>query len=528
MDALKTFKKTIALFCVLYSMSSYAVELKVQKGDFVQGEFSAYAPNGTDLHAIFPDGSRRLLAQNIVGSRDFMFVTEHDGTLHLLATNSTNEKLSEHVQIRIEQQIPLAKQIAPPQTYLSPTLQRLAQQLATDDTGKQAQFIADFKRQMEKQGTPLIESSDTPKHKRVTFLWFGARHNVILWGGPTADHTLLQRLPHSDIWFTTFDIPDDTFLSYGFAPDVPTLPLDNTVQRRALLATLQKDPLNPHTYPPKSAVKNSDKFNLSSTLQLANAPKSDYLQTKNVSHGTLQFHDFHSKLLNNSRRIELYTPPNFKPQGQNVNLLFFFDGTDYLTKVPTPTILDNMQAIGKIAPTVAVFIDNPSYKTRAAELPPNPKFAKMLAEELYPWVAQRVGINPSAKQTALIGSSYGGLAAAYVATEYPNIFGNVLAMSGSFWWKYDDAPSEQNNAIAYHLANTPKLPLKFFISAGSFETAGNENSILAASRHLKDVLAAKDYDATYREYGSGHDYFAWQIILSDGLYELLSAHKSPQ
>lgn len=523
MNALKTIQKTTALFCLLYAMSSHAFELKVQKGDFVQGEFTSTDKSGLDLRVDFPDGTQRLLAQNIVGSRHFMFVAESGGVVHFQATDSTDGKHSTYFQIRIEWQIPVTKQIAPPENYLSPTLQNLAQQLATANTNKRTKRIADFRKQMEKQGTPLIEPSDTPRHKRVTFLWFGARHNVILWGGPTAEHTPLQRLPHSDIWFTTFDIPDDTFLSYGFAPDVPTLPLDKTAQRRALLATLQKDPFNPHTYPPQSAVKNLDKFNLSSVLHLPNAPQSNYLQTQNVPHGTMHSYDFHSKLLNNSRRIVIYTPPHFAPKKTPYNLLFFFDGTDYLEKVPTPTILDNLQAAGKIAPTVAVFIDNPSSQTRATELPPNPTFAKMLAEELYPRVTQQLGINPSAKRTALIGSSYGGLAAAYVAIEYPHRFGNVLVMSGSFWWKPDGTPSEQNNAMAYRLANTPELPLKFFISAGYFETHGNENSILTNSRQLKDVLAAKGYDVTYREYSSGHDYFAWQIILSDGLYDLLAA-----
>ena len=503
-------------------MPSQAFELKVQKGDFVQGEFITTDGNGLDLHADFPDGPRRL-AQNIVGSHHFMFVAESDGILHLQATNNINGKPSTHFQIRIERQIPVTKQIAPQGSYLSPTLQNLAQQLAAANTEKRVKFIAEFKKQMRKQGTPLIEPSDTSQHKRVTFLWFGARHNVILWGGPTAEHTPLQRLPHSDIWFATFDIPDDTFLSYGFAPDVPTLPLDKISQRRALLATLQKDPLNPQTYPPQSAVKNLDKFNLSSVLYLPNAPQSNYLQTQNVPHSTVHSYDFHSKLLNNSRRIVIYTPPHFAPKKTPYNLLFFFDGTDYLEKVPTPTILDNLQAEGKIGPTIAVFIDNPSNQTRAEELPPNPRFARMLAEELSPWVKRQLTINPSPKRTALIGSSYGGLAAVYVALEYPQYFGNVFALSGSFWWKRPDAPSDQNNAIAYRLANTPKLPLKFFISAGCFETHGNENSILANSRQLKDVLAAKGYDVTYREYSGGHDYFAWQIILSDGLYNLLVA-----
>ena len=49
-----------------------------------------------------------------------------------------------------------------------------------------------------------------------------------------------------------------------------------------------------------------------------------------------------------------------------------FDESAYLNNVPTPVILDNLIAAGKIPPMVAVLIANPSQDTRNKELPPNP------------------------------------------------------------------------------------------------------------------------------------------------------------
>ncbi|MDU8924078.1 alpha/beta hydrolase-fold protein [Pasteurellaceae bacterium LIM206] len=526
---MKKLFKILIFSTALLCLPVDAVDLTVEEGDFIQGEFSAEANNGLDLSVDFPDHSQRLLARNVQGKRLFMLVAESSGTLRFNVTDSMNSTASKNYRLHIERQIPRAEQVALPPDYLSPTIRRLAEQLASVDESQHTKLLNEFWQKVARQGTPLIENSRTAQQNLVTFLWRGAQHNVILWGGPTADHTHLQRLLNTDIWFATFDIPNDTLLSYGFAPDVPTLPLPAAKQRRTLLATLQTDPFNLHSYPnvtqDKSAVKILDRFNRRATLRLAAAPKSDDLQTQDVAHGKLQSTNFHSDLLYNSRRIIIYTPVNFTTAtavSMDWNLLFFFDAADYLEQIPTPTILDNMQASGKLTPTIAVFIDSPSYQTRADELPPNPRFAQMLAEELYPWVTQRLGINPSAKRTALIGSSYGGLAATYVASRYPHLFGNVLAMSGSFWWKSPAAPSEQNNYVAHYFATHAKLPLKFFISAGRYETLGNEQSILANSRQLKDVLIAKGYEVTYREYSSGHDYFAWQTILSDSLYSLLS------
>jgi enterochelin esterase family protein len=41
------------------------------------------------------------------------------------------------------------------------------------------------------------------------------------------------------------------------------------------------------------------------------------------------------------------------------------------------------------------------------ELPPNPQFARFMAEELMPWV-QAQGLGQMARRTVVAGSSYGG------------------------------------------------------------------------------------------------------------------------
>ena len=48
-----------------------------------------------------------------------------------------------------------------------------------------------------------------------------------------------------------------------------------------------------------------------------------------------------------------------------------------------------------------------------------------------------------------------------------------------------------------------------------------QSTIVAAIRHLRDVLRAKGYDVTYREVGGGHDYVHWRAMLADGLMTLL-------
>ncbi len=48
----------------------------------------------------------------------------------------------------------------------------------------------------------------------------------------------------------------------------------------------------------------------------------------------------------------------------------------------------------------------------------------------------------------------------------------------------------------------------------------NRPTPLAAARHFRDILQAKDYDVDYLEFSGGHDYLCWRGTLADGLLAL--------
>lgn len=510
----------LLLITTSYVKASNPIYLK--EGDFVKGKFTVLSNQSMTLTVLFPDQSKRRLLHNVASSQEFMFKAENNGNAYFIVTDTNDEKSNTAYQIDILQHIPIEQQKALPAKLQSPEMQKLSEELQQESNEvKQKVLVDNFWSLRKKEGTPLIEPSSKPDHNLVTFLWKGAKNNVLLWGAPSFDHEQLARLENSDIWFRTFEVRNDTLISYRFAPDVPTLPLDKLQQRRALLSTLQADPLNPMTYPIESS--KLDKFNYSSILVLDKAPfHLDATKQSNIPKGKLLNYHFNSKLLNNSRRIFVYFPAHFDKKDSEFLLAFFFDGKEYTEQVPTPDILDNLISEGKMPPTIAVFIDNPSSESRSKELPPNPTFAKMLAEELYPWITEQLDIQPKNTHTILVGSSYSGLAATYIAGQYPHLFGNVLAMSGSFWWKKANSQSNENNYIARLYATKPKQNINFFLSAGRYEASRNGDfDILNNSRHLNDVLIAKGYSVSYKEYTTDHSYFVWQYILPLGLSTLV-------
>jgi hypothetical protein len=78
-------------------------------------------------------------------------------------------------------------------------------------------------------------------------------------------------------------------------------------------------------------------------------------------------------------------------------------------------------------------------------------------------------------------------------------------------------------------ARKPCSGARFYLDAGRLENRTFDDgapSLLASNRHLRDVLIAKGYDVTYREFAGGHDSVWWRSTLADGRIALLGARDS--
>ena len=407
----------------------------------------------------------------------------------------------------------------PTSALQSPRLKALAQQLAAGGSTDA------FWREVAAQGTPLVEPwSDS--ERLVSFVWRGAQHSVRLFGSPSGNHESLQPLvvngQRSDVWWASFVMPRDVRLSYALAPDVPNIDASPMDQRRSIIATLQRDPFNPRSWAAAApGAEPVDRYQGRSVLQLPDAPPQPWLgQRAGVAAGDLQRHWLHSATLGNGRDVWVYRPAGWQqtPADQRA-LLVLFDAHAYVQDVPTPQIVDNLMADGLIPRTAVVLVANASSALRGTELPPNPQFAAFMGTQLMPWLAAQ-GVDVPAARTVIAGSSYGGLAASYVALQYPQRFGNVLSLSGSYWW----APKgEAPNALARWWAAAPKQDVNFYFDAGLYESArGGQAGILETSRELGDVLHSKGYRVTQLEHSTGHDYVHWQGSIACGLVALLN------
>ncbi len=382
--------------------------------------------------------------------------------------------------------------------------------------------------QLTASGAPLVElPSDLPAgelasdERLVTFLWQGARERVQVLGAPGHEHDELYRLGESDIWYRSYRLPADTRMSYQLAPDVPRVEGSKREQRIAILATAQRDPANPDAWSPDGL---SDNFNTKSLLELDQAvaallPGADSPQIA-AQHFRLQ-----DEALGNTRSIDIWVPDELESVADKpAPLAIFFDGLAYQHRIPTPAILNKLIQEGRIPPTVAVFVDNPDRAARARELPCNVEFADFMAQRLLPFVREKTALQFTPEQTLLAGASYGGLAAACTAWRHPQHFGMVLSQSGSFWWS--PAEEERPEWLAARFAESDRLPIRFYLSAGCFEEAFGESGILSANRRLDQMLRVKGYSVQLEEFSAGHDYHHWRATLGRGLEYLLGGREA--
>ncbi|HKQ50912.1 MAG TPA: enterochelin esterase [Pyrinomonadaceae bacterium] len=408
----------------------------------------------------------------------------------------------------------------------SPRVAALQNQLRKGDRAA----VAGFWEEVRKAGTPLVESiPGDGKNVLVTFLWRGAEEtrNVVVFlqtGGLNPADNQMTHVPGSDVWHRSYVFPKDARFLYKLSPNDDLTPLDTPgLDWQKRFAHVQTDPLNSKRYPPGAGAA---EWTVQSVVELPRASPQPWVARRaRVVPGKVERHKIKSGILNNERNLWVYLPASYQAGARGYSLLILFDGQSYLDLVPTPTILDNLIADGKIPPVVAVLVDNPGPAERDRELPCYRPFADFLSKELLPWVRERYGVTTDPRGTVIAGSSYGGLAATCAAMWYPGDFGNFLSQSASYWWKPET--DSEYEWVRRQFSVDPKLPLRAFLTVGLLETIpkpGHTNQV-EVNRRLRDTLKAKGYEVTYTEFDGAHEYINWQGTLADGLIALLGKRK---
>jgi len=359
----------------------------------------------------------------------------------------------------------------------------------------------------------------------------------------------LERISGTDIWFWQVELPMDWRGTYGFIPveaaqRPPAVPSDphskRSLQRTwwcSILPHAIADPLNPLT-----AYTVGGRIPVS-PLHLPDAPNYelwhgiDSGRTVHAETRDLIEIEWVSRIQNKRRKIWIYITGREQSvvPADGYALVLLLDGSNWVEQTPIHPVLEAETASGHLPPAVYVFIDAIDSDNRNEDMPCNATFWQAIRDELPPLVADIAPITADPARSAVIGQSYGGLAAAYAGLHMPDHFGRILSQSGSFWWpNFDALRSSQNQTERREAARTGWLTAQ--VEAGNrtmsmqpqnrlrvfMEVGRREDDMIDASDAMEAALSQAGHDVFYRQFEGGHDGLCWRNGLIDGLRWLLA------
>ncbi len=223
--------------------------------------------------------------------------------------------------------------------------------------------------------------------------------------------------------------------------------------------------------------------------------------------------------LGTKRTLWIYLPPNYATDSVSYPVIYFMDGTSLFNEKvqeglewQVDEVMDSIAAAGGSA-AIVVGIDNSD--DRLTEYKPflsphlpeetsvtGDQHAEWIATDLKAWVDEHYRTLPSPEMTTIGGASLGGLMAYYALTTYPDIFGNAIVFSPSFW------VNERVFKLHHNVSHLNDH--RIYLNVGEHE--GGDQRVNA--QKIYDLLLAegmsKDNIRFDIEAGEGHSHPTWR------------------
>jgi enterochelin esterase-like enzyme len=211
--------------------------------------------------------------------------------------------------------------------------------------------------------------------------------------------------------------------------------------------------------------------------------------------------------------VRTYVPASLRAVAAPLPILYVTDGSDYWSDDmgSLKTTLDNLVGEGRIAPLVAVFVDpwDPKHEVnrRQSEFLPNQAaperpieacpFCEFLVDELGPIVEGRFSID--SERRGILGTSFGGFNAAFMAARYPSRFRLVGIQSPAI---------DRQPWLIGAIARADGVPQRVAIDVGL-----QEEWAIPGARDLRDAFAARGALVRYDELPADHSWAHWRVAV---------------
>ena len=231
-----------------------------------------------------------------------------------------------------------------------------------------------------------------------------------------------------------------------------------------------------------------------------------FYDAKNVPHGVVSYHFYHSEVTKGERQLLVYTPPSYDPS-KKYPVLYLLGGSGDLAETWSlhglvNFIMDNLIAEGKATPMIIVMPNNqvinrnhPDHTNLTFPLI-NEEFKK----SIIPYVEKNYSVIKDRHGRAISGLSMGGRHAQYVGLNNLDLFASIGILSAAI-------PVDQTPALKDPDINS-KLDY-LFLGAGPHETTPTARHVV-----LHNDLDKLKVKHEYYIGGKGaHDLITWRHLL---------------
>ncbi len=228
---------------------------------------------------------------------------------------------------------------------------------------------------------------------------------------------------------------------------------------------------------------------------------------------TIQREEINSAILGSSRSLKVYLPPGYNDL-LSYPVVYCQDGNDFFTMGRIATISNQLILEEDVAPFIVVGVSvERSRRTSeyAADGENTEAYKRFFCEEMIPFIEERYPIRREAKSRILAGDSLGGTVSLHIALDYPELFANILSLSGAYFPSSIDRMEEEADL------SWLRMWMIVGLDETDVETSSGTFDFVQFNRRAKLALEQRNCDLHYVEKPGNHTWGLWQKELPDGL-----------
>jgi enterochelin esterase-like enzyme len=338
--------------------------------------------------------------------------------------------------------------------------------------------------------TPAVRSPEVHPDRRVTFRIYAPKATEVTVSGEFEIGAPAHRLTKDaqGVWSVTLGPFEPELYEYDFIVD----------------GVQMLDPRNP-------AVKyNRGPAAISSLLDIrGSSPRA--FDVRPVAHGKVDIRHYDSKTTGQTRRVHIYTPPNYERTTSRLPVLYLLHGGDGEDSVWTAfgrahVILDNLIADKTIPPLIVVMPNGYAYgwDSGVAAEKQQADFQKDLVDDLIPFVQANYRASRDRKERALAGLSRGGGQTLSIGLRHLNLFSRLGVFSAG-----SNNPQEAFKDVAANARRVDEQLDLLWIGCGTDDFA------MPGAKRLDEFLTANGIDHTFRRTAGEHTWIVWRQYLQE-------------